>query len=225
MERRVGARDSGSVGSPPQPVEVAPAVRPLVAPLAPVVVNAPPTVHVGAAYIRNMDADSLFCFSPDSWIRRTKFEIVDHPHAEKALLVAIVLSLLMMALNTPVVENLPGVATATLAVEIVLQVFFTVEAMLKIVALGFALHLHAYMRSWWNVADFVIVLLGFLAFVLSGALRPARLFRLMRVLRALAKIDLLGSVMRALFNSAGKLRDVLVLMVLVLTAMSVIDDG
>lgn len=37
---------------------------------------------------------------------------------------------------------------------------FCVEALLKIVALGFALHKGAYLRNAWNMMDFVVVVTG-----------------------------------------------------------------
>ena len=37
---------------------------------------------------------------------------------------------------------------------------FCVEALLKIVALGFVLHKGAYLRNVWNIMDFVVVVTG-----------------------------------------------------------------
>jgi len=37
---------------------------------------------------------------------------------------------------------------------------FCVEAMFKIVALGFVLHPGAYLRNAWNMMDFVVVITG-----------------------------------------------------------------
>ena len=40
-------------------------------------------------------------------------------------------------------------------------VVFTIEAILKIVAYGFAFHPGAYLRNAWNVLDFAIVVIGY----------------------------------------------------------------
>jgi len=37
---------------------------------------------------------------------------------------------------------------------------FCVEALFKIVALGFALHKGSYLRNVWNMMDFVVVVTG-----------------------------------------------------------------
>jgi len=44
--------------------------------------------------------------------------------------------------------------------EYVFLVIFTLEAMMKIIAYGFVSHPGAYLRSGWNVLDFVIVIIG-----------------------------------------------------------------
>ncbi len=37
---------------------------------------------------------------------------------------------------------------------------FCIEALFKIVALGFVLHKGAYLRSMWNIMDFIVVVTG-----------------------------------------------------------------
>ena len=37
---------------------------------------------------------------------------------------------------------------------------FTVEAALRILALGFVLHRGSYLRNMWNIMDFVVVVTG-----------------------------------------------------------------
>ena len=37
---------------------------------------------------------------------------------------------------------------------------FAVECLLKVIANGFILHKGAYLRDWWNVIDFVVVISG-----------------------------------------------------------------
>ena len=44
--------------------------------------------------------------------------------------------------------------------EYVFVVIFTLEAIMKVVAYGFAFHPGAYLRNGWNVLDFAIVIVG-----------------------------------------------------------------
>ena len=42
---------------------------------------------------------------------------------------------------------------------------FTVEASLKILALGLILHRGSYLRNMWNIMDFVVVVTGYVLFI------------------------------------------------------------
>lgn len=44
--------------------------------------------------------------------------------------------------------------------EFIFLIIFTMEAVLKIIAYGFVLHPDAYLRNFWNVLDFSIVVIG-----------------------------------------------------------------
>ena len=46
-------------------------------------------------------------------------------------------------------------------IEYVFLVIFTLEAIMKVVAYGFALHPGSYLRNGWNILDFFIVSVGY----------------------------------------------------------------
>ena len=45
-------------------------------------------------------------------------------------------------------------------IEYIFLAIFTMEVILKIIAYGLCLHPNAYLRSGWNLLDFVIVVVG-----------------------------------------------------------------
>ena len=45
-------------------------------------------------------------------------------------------------------------------IQTVFTYIFTLECVMKIIAHGFILHKGAYLRDWWNVIDFVVVISG-----------------------------------------------------------------
>ncbi|PIO53159.1 hypothetical protein TELCIR_25518, partial [Teladorsagia circumcincta] len=45
-------------------------------------------------------------------------------------------------------------------IEYLFIVVFTIECILKVVALGFICHPGAYLRNAWNILDFIIVVIG-----------------------------------------------------------------
>ncbi|KAL3218382.1 hypothetical protein MRX96_031572 [Rhipicephalus microplus] len=67
---------------------------------------------------------------------------------------------------------------------------FCVEALLKIVALGFILHRGAYLRNIWNIMDFVVVVTGFVTYFVPEDLDlDLRTLRAIRVLRPLKLVS------------------------------------
>ena len=75
---------------------------------------------------------------------------------------------------------------------------FCVEMVLKILASGFVFHAHAYLRSWWNCLDFVVVVTG-LATVLAEdsmgvdmrTLRAARVLRPLKLVAGIPSLQVL----------------------------------
>jgi hypothetical protein len=46
-------------------------------------------------------------------------------------------------------------------IEYIFLAIFTLEVILKIIAYGLCLHPNAYLRSGWNLLDFIIVVVGY----------------------------------------------------------------
>ena len=44
--------------------------------------------------------------------------------------------------------------------DVIFVAIFTLEATLKIIAYGFFFHSNSYLRSGWNIIDFVVVVVG-----------------------------------------------------------------
>ncbi|WAR26863.1 CAC1C-like protein [Mya arenaria] len=78
-------------------------------------------------------------------------------------------------------------------IEIIFLVIFTVEAVMKIIAYGFILHSGAYLRTYWNVLDFIIVVIGLISTIVSatveGDVFDVKVLRAFRVLRPLRLVS------------------------------------
>jgi hypothetical protein len=85
--------------------------------------------------------------------------------------------------------------------ELWFQIFFTVEATIKIVAMGFITEKGSYLRDPWNVLDFVVVAIGWVG-LLPGIANLTAL-RAIRVLRPLRSINMIPD-MKILVNSLIK---------------------
>jgi hypothetical protein len=79
---------------------------------------------------------------------------------------------------------------------------FTVEACIKIIAMGFVMHKNSYMRDPWNWLDFLVVLIGIIELIPADALPETNIksLRTLRVLRPLRSINAFPS-MRRLISS------------------------
>lgn len=45
-------------------------------------------------------------------------------------------------------------------IGVAFTILFAIEAIIKIIALGFVFHKQAYLRSYWNILDLIIVITG-----------------------------------------------------------------
>ena len=137
------------------------------------------------------DDYSLYCFSPSSPIRRWCLVVMARPEFDRFVMLAIVASSLLLALETP--RNSPDAPiTLYLAVSYVLfTCIFFLEMVIKLIATGAMFGHGAYFRSPWNQLDFVIVLTSVLVIAAETIpqLKPLRILRLLRVMRPLRIIS------------------------------------
>ena len=77
--------------------------------------------------------------------------------------------------------------------EIYFLAIFTVEAVLKIVPLGFLFHPGSYLRSPWNILDFVVVISGLVTILTEDLGFNLRILRAIRVLRPLKLVSKIPS--------------------------------
>ncbi|GFR46009.1 hypothetical protein Agub_g7487 [Astrephomene gubernaculifera] len=121
----------------------------------------------------------------------------------------IVASSVTIALDTPSLDPHSRLGVAIRYLDYAFTGAFTLEALLKIITFGFAFTgKHAYIRSGWNVLDFLIVLVGFALTAIQVAgkdgsnlqmLRVLRTLRALRPLRAASRYEGLRVVVNALF--------------------------
>ncbi len=105
---------------------------------------------------------SLFILSEDNVLRKTTRFLIEWPPFEYTVLLTIIANCVVLALE----EHLPNgdrtiLAQSLEATEPYFLAIFTVEAALKILALGFVLHRGSYLRNAWNIMDFIVVVTGY----------------------------------------------------------------
>lgn len=81
---------------------------------------------------------------------------------------------------------------------------FSIEMVLKIIAMGFVMRPYSYLRDPWNILDFLVVILGWLTvFDLGGGsnVNSIRVVRILRPLRTINAMPGMRGLVMTLLNS------------------------
>ena len=118
---------------------------------------------------------ALGCFAPENKTRIVVFQIAESLWFDAVMAIAVVLNCLILVIDNPH----DGKTEETFVVmNLCLNIIFTLEFVVKVIALGLYGPPKAYFKSTWNVIDFVCLISGWVdvqAFVSLRALRPLRI--------------------------------------------------
>jgi hypothetical protein len=179
-------------------------------------------------YLRNVapkpkdqERKSLHLFSLSNPVRQAAIQLTDNGLFNHFIVACILLNAVMLALtdytrfdtSTGELRNEGWRNQLNTQFEPFFTAIFTIECVTKIVALGFISHRNAYLRSGWNILDFVVVVAALIeaAGVKSEGASVLRVFRVMRPLRTVQHSPGLRMVVSALINTLSRLGAVLVL--------------
>jgi hypothetical protein len=91
-------------------------------------------------------------------------------------------------------------------------IIYTIEMMLKIIAMGFFMRAHSYLRDTWNILDFVVVILGWVSLQLAEQnISAIRVIRILRPLRTINSMPGMSSLVSTILNSLPIMFDIMVL--------------
>ncbi|EWS72781.1 cation channel family transporter (macronuclear) [Tetrahymena thermophila SB210] len=147
------------------------------------------------------------------------FVIVNHPIFTIISLAVIIFNSIMLAKDDPTTnsDNNPEI-------DLALLIIYTVEMGLKIVAYGFIFSKNAYIKEGWNVIDLVIIVTGWLPYVVSQNafnLSALRSLRVLRPLRSISKVKVLNQLVTALFSSIPLLKDAFIILLFFFTVFAI----
>ena len=91
--------------------------------------------------------------------------------------------------------------------------FYTIEAILKIISFRFISAEDAYIKDYWNILDFFVVIVGWISFILERAMNGTKIsglaglraFRILRPLKTVKRFKGLKKLVTALLASIGHL--------------------
>eukprot|EP00755_Sulcionema_specki_P009872 Sspe_Gene.44859::Locus_22071_Transcript_1_4_Confidence_0.333_Length_2955::g.44859::m.44859/K04851/CACNA1D; voltage-dependent calcium channel L type alpha-1D len=173
---------------------------------------------------------------PTGNLRRRLVHIVDSRWFSNLVLAAIFANAVCLAMDIPSTEENDSIQTFLLIAEYVFLAIFTIEAVMKIGAMGFIMHADSYLResdetsyvlrtslNWWNIIDFAIVLLAWAGLHPSVSnVTVVRALRLLRPLKALHKVEGLQILIKALLSSLGPLWNIVVLLLFFMVMFAIV---
>ena len=171
---------------------------------------------------------ALYVFSPDpeafsGRVRYVVFGVVDSPWFERVVLAVIICNSVTLALDVPSTRGNAGMQDFLAASEVAFQALFTVEMLVKMISLGFIMHPGSYLRNYWNVMDFIVVMTGFVSLA-PGVQNYSvlRLLRVVRPLRVVNRVPQMKSIMNALVQSLPGMRDVFLLLAFLIVMFAIV---
>ena len=189
---------------------------------------------INKIFKKNECEDSLYLFSQSNGFRMLCMKLINHPLFDKFILFIIILSTVRLILDT----FLSGYIFAVVfdICDTFFNIIFLFEAVIKIIALGFAFDEGSYLRDNWNKMDAIIVLCSFFEFHNSAQkyffknnsytslefFRIMRLLRTLRPLRFISHNDNLKLIITSLFDSALPILNTLFILIIVLIMFSII---
>uniref|UniRef100_H2YKP5 Sodium channel protein n=1 Tax=Ciona savignyi TaxID=51511 RepID=H2YKP5_CIOSA len=164
---------------------------------------------------------SLFLFGKDSKIRQR------YTYFNGLVIVTILLNCLVMMITG---NDKPQWSERY--VEHIFTAIYTIEATVKIVGRGFALHRFSYLRDPWNWLDFIVILAAYILVIISqtsssdsskiSSLTFLRAIRVLRVFKTVSVIPGLRMIVSALVASTKALKDAMLLSLLGFSMFSLV---
>jgi len=164
---------------------------------------------------------SLYMLPRTSIFRELCYNVQGHPYFERFIMTLIALSSLKLAVDT-YMNDFAADSIEILISEAADSFFtwsFTLECLIKILALGFTMDEGSYLRDSWSQLDFFIVITSLIDFFLRNVDLPfikiLRLLRTLRPLRVISHNKSLRLIVTALFESVGSIVNVSVVVLVV----------
>ena len=155
---------------------------------------------------------------PSNWILKAFFQVASHPYFDPVIMAAIILNTIFMM--TEHYQQVDGVTDFLYVANLVFLVIFTVEAILKIGAFGWAL----YWRDDWNKFDFIVVILSLagLGFDAGVGASVVRVFRVLRIFRLVKRAETLKKLIQTLIYSLPSLFNISALLMVLFYIYAVV---
>ncbi|CAG9569858.1 unnamed protein product [Danaus chrysippus] len=136
------------------------------------------------------DGSSFFIFSKTNWFRVTCYKIQNNSWFRNLILLCILASSLMLAMEDPVGrKGNENWSEMLRKIDYVFTTVFTIELVLKLITYGFIFHKDAFCRSAFNLLDLLVVIVSLISSSGNNNVSYIKILRVFRVLRPLRAIN------------------------------------
>lgn len=175
---------------------------------------------------------SLFIFHASNPFRKAIIRLVVNPIFENVILLCVLLSCLSFSIadytyvdsNGKLLTDQSWRNSSIAVLEYIFIAVFSTEFVLKVIAMGFVSTNGAYLNDYWNIIDFVVLLLSLISVAPSVNFGGVNILRTLRVFRALKSLKALPGVRAmvvALMGSASQLVTILILLLTVFIVFAI----
>lgn len=108
---------------------------------------------------------------------------------------------------------------------IVFTIVFSIEALFKIIAMGFILHKNSYLKDAWNWLDFTVVCIGVIevtGILPAQDIKALRVLRILRPLKSVNSIPSMKRLIKSLLGSLKKLFDSVIIMAFIFVLFGIL---
>ncbi|XP_077571767.1 voltage-dependent L-type calcium channel subunit alpha-1D-like [Stigmatopora nigra] len=185
---------------------------------------------------------ALCCLTLSNPIRMAALALVEWKPFDIFILLAIFANCVAMGVTKPYPDDDSNASNHQLEqVEYVFLVIFTIETFTKILAYGLVMHPSAYIRSGWNLLDFVIVIVGLFSVIAEAMtdhkpgeahhaagkpggldVKALRAFRVLRPLRLVSGVPSLQIVLNSIMKAMVPLLHIGMLVMFVIIIYAII---
>ena len=144
------------------------------------------------AALEPLEGTSLFCLPPESGLRLACQKLAESAAFDQFIIVLIIASSICLALDVPRLDQDSDLKKYLIILNYWFTGLFIFEMTIKIIAYSFITAPKAYIKSGWNILDFVIVMISILGLFADlipafGKLKSLRILRVLRPLRLLQR--------------------------------------
>lgn len=145
---------------------------------------------------------AFFCLMLDNPLRKAAIAVVNSKAFFIFVLCTIILNAVALAVPQPRYTDPQWLTDTLYYLEIAFTAVFGTEMVIKIVALGLAMHPGAYLRTPWNIFDGSVTVMSVVALSLDlQNISALRAFRILRALRTVSHVRQLRALLATLFKA------------------------